>query len=103
MVRAGQVGRGGGESSQPWNGIVLGANCHHNSYIGVHPDYAKALDTYRGGDKESYKKVAKNHGDMADDMEIYWDTKKDLLYHRVATDNTETYLEEHPGDPFPCE
>ena len=96
-----QLGEEAESPHQPWNGITLGGACHHNSYIGVHPDYAKALDVYREGDKESFKKVAKNHGGMADDGEIYWDPKKDLLYHGIATDRTEDYLLEHSDDPFP--
>lgn len=98
-----QLGEEAESPHQPWNGITLGAACHHNSHIGVHPDYAKALDDYRGGDKQSFFKVAKKHGEMADKGETYWDPKKDDLYFRIAEERTEDYLREHPDDPFPYE
>lgn len=85
----------------PENGITLGANCHHNSYVGVHPDYAKALDEYRKGDREAFKKVACKHGHKENNAEIYWNTSKTTLYDRVAAEKTEEYLEKNPEDPFP--
>ena len=87
----------------PENGITLGASCHHNSYIGVHPDYAAALDKYREGDKEAFKKVAKKHGEKERLEEIYWNTEKTVLYDRIAIENTDKWNEEHPNQPFPYE
>jgi len=85
----------------PENGILLCGDNHHNGANGVHPDYAKALMDYRGGDKKSFAKVAAKHGRQESTGEIYWDTSHDGLLTRIALERTEEYFVSHPEDPFP--
>lgn len=85
----------------PENGIMLCADKHHNGAHGIHPDYAQALQHYRDGDKDAFKKVAQEHAEKEAQGEIYWNPEYDHLLYGVAVERTEEYLEKHPEDKFP--
>lgn len=86
--------------SFPENGIIL-CRAHHTGKAGIHPDYYKALENYRKGDKGAFQKVGQKHYEMAGAGEIYWDTTLQVQLDRIAAQRTEDYLSAHPEDPFP--
>ena len=85
----------------PENGIILCGLIHHNGPKGIHPDYANALNLYRKGDKDAFKRVAKIHGELEEEGVPYWVQTHDEMLTQIARERTEEYNKQHPLDPFP--
>lgn len=90
----------GESANQPWNGIILCEEYHHNGPRGIHPDYARAREIYPFN-KDSFKEVAQSHHEAIEAQIPYWNTRYDHVLDEIARDRTERYFEEHPDDPWP--
>lgn len=86
----------------PFNLITL-CDLHHVGYnqpIGyehcVHPDNIIALQSYRKGDKDAYKKMLEKRKVLTEKGIPYWITGWDWAFKRIVDNITPAFLYKHP-------
>lgn len=86
------VGNGNKDENTPFTGD-----------FSFHPDAGEALNNYRDGDIDAFRKMGKEHMEAAKRGERFWggDEGSDQYYHEKAEDAQTLYQYEHPDDPKP--
>lgn len=87
------------------SGIDFFGNVHGWGEVGhsMHPDMGQAREQYRKGDKDAFKKAAKEHHKKARSGQkiVNTDEQLDGYLTQEAQDRAARYVLEHPEDPKP--
>lgn len=70
------------------NGISL---CEYAHQRLIHPDMAEALQAYRAGDKQAFKKAFEKREEILSERKTYWNTTWDRQLHTIAVRNTQRH------------
>jgi len=77
------------------NGICLCVN-HHVGSNGVHPDTYLAKQSYNNGDKQAFEKMMEARAKLNRAGQVYWNSKWDWQFIRIARKNTLKFIRAHP-------